>query len=579
MRVSRRANYERWLQSLALGDERELLALTLATHASAFFLLTFLAHNDLVRFALLAGAALLLVLAVMNEPNRRPAPWLAWLAFGVIQLVVSCVIWLQDGLWTFTILFWFSTTIPLLLLLGQLAAVLALLVSLALLCGSFALTQSAGVTLPRLLFEQAPAWFVGALVALHLVFLPPLLLVSFARAKLIKKTHAAVSLAASHHAEVQAHRAREQQYIVWLSRDMKAQVAHLRKLLTSLNSSQEDFGRASRDHLGELARRVNELHEFAQLEAGRLRAHPKTTAMVPWLRGLVQRWNEAYPQLLLSLFSEQPLPEALVVRLDTDRVEQILHKLLQHGVALGAVSAQLRVAAHRGDVVRLEVFLPDLDISPTELERLVSMKQMRDAYAQLSEVHHTLGLVMANALAHLLGGDIHVQSVQGRGASLIVILPWEDDVSRQGSTPDALERGQVQKALAHRRVLLVDSNPVSRMAMSMQVHELSSQVSVWSADGADMLMRVLEERDVDVVLMDVHLEGIDGLQCAQQLRARWPANAPPMIGFSPSWSRELEREALRSGMLTVLAKPCDQGALQRAMLLALAQRPSPVASS
>jgi len=165
-----------------------------------------------------------------------------------------------------------------------------------------------------------------------------------------------------------------------------------------------------------------------------------------------------------------------------------------------------------------------------------------------------LGLATAFGIVHDLGGRITFTSTEGKGTTFVVELPLVEG-KRKGS-PAAV--GAV--ALAGRRILVVDDEPLVRAALFRQLRAVGAEVT-GAVDGSEGLARVRAER-FDVVLLDLSMPGMPGTQVLSELAA--DRSAPPVIVVSG--------DAHKAGAETaaaVLEKPVEAAELTRTIVRVL----------
>jgi CheY-like chemotaxis protein len=166
-----------------------------------------------------------------------------------------------------------------------------------------------------------------------------------------------------------------------------------------------------------------------------------------------------------------------------------------------------------------------------------------------------LGLAICKRLVGAMGGRIWVRSDAGTGASFHFTVPTE--AAPVLATPAAEVASPFDATLAERlplRILLAEDNPINQKVALAMLKRYGYQAEV-AADGREALAAVERER-YDVVLMDIQMPGMDGLEATRTIIARGPAVARPrIIGLSANAMTEDVQAALAAGMDDYLAKP------------------------
>ena len=258
------------------------------------------------------------------------------------------------------------------------------------------------------------------------------------------------------------------------------------------------------------------------------------------------------------------LPELLVG--DPVRLRAALENLIDNAVkftAQGAVRLEVRASRAARGRTKLTFVVADsgIGLKPGEIKRL--FRPFAQASAAIARRYGGagLGLAVVKVLARLMGGDLTVTSRPGRGSrfSLSVLLPIAPvqaaaERSRQGVTP------------ARRlKILCAEDNPYGRVILNTILTELGHRAD-FVGSGEEAVAAVA--RGYDVVLMDVTLPGIDGLEATRRIRALPGAAAgTPIVGIS---GREADdAEARSAGMNSYLRKPISPSALSEALAAAV----------
>jgi two-component system, sensor histidine kinase len=220
------------------------------------------------------------------------------------------------------------------------------------------------------------------------------------------------------------------------------------------------------------------------------------------------------------------------------------------------------VGAGRGRV-RLTFTVADSGIGITAAD----LKRLFRPFAQASvEVARRyggagLGLVFVKRIAKAMGGDLVVTSKPGRGSTFRLTVVMKNAAS-------AVPRGaQGAKPVAGLHVLCVEDNPYGRIVHSAVLRELGHAVSfVGSGEAA---VETVAGNEHDVVLMDIALSGIDGIEATRRIRALpAPAGRIPIIGVSGRTEPHDAAAAMAAGMNAYLRKPASPAELNEALRMA-----------
>ncbi|WP_324157875.1 ATP-binding protein [Ideonella sp.] len=308
---------------------------------------------------------------------------------------------------------------------------------------------------------------------------------------------------------------------------------------------------------------IVDILDLARIEAGRIELFPGPVRPQSLLRSVadIVRLKAEEKGLAFNVRLADGVPAMVVA--DEKRLRQVLINLLGNAVKFtdgGHVTLVLRPGegptAAGCARLRFEVSDSGVGIAPEALERLFQ------PFEQAGEAHRRaagtgLGLAISRQLVGLMGGDIHVRSQPGSGS----LFWFEIDAA-----PAAEER--TVRAVGHatpgyegprRRVLVADDVPVNRKMLC----ELLRQLGFEAHEAADGLQALDQVRLVapDLVLMDVRMPGMDGLEATTELRRQAATARLPVIMVSANAAPEDQHRSLAAGADAFLAKPVDRARL------------------
>jgi CheY-like chemotaxis protein/nitrogen-specific signal transduction histidine kinase len=257
------------------------------------------------------------------------------------------------------------------------------------------------------------------------------------------------------------------------------------------------------------------------------------------------------------------LPEMLLG--DAARLRAAIENLIDNAVKFterGAVCLDVRASQAGRGKTKLVCTVTDSGIGLTRAEIKRLFRPFAQANAEIARRYGGagLGLAVVKLLAKLMGGDLTVTSTPGRGSTfrLSIVLP----VATGGTSGE--KHAQTTKTPARRlAVLCVEDNPYGRVILNTILTELGHRAD-FVASGEEAVDAV--RRGYDVVLMDVTLPGIDGLEATRRIRALADASSrTPIVGISGRTETGDEEAARAAGMNSYLRKPISPSALSEAM--------------
>jgi signal transduction histidine kinase/DNA-binding response OmpR family regulator len=314
----------------------------------------------------------------------------------------------------------------------------------------------------------------------------------------------------------------------------------------------------SGEHLLQL---INDILDFSRLDAGRLELDIRPFDLPALLRGTVELMDGAARNkgLLLELDMAADLPR--VVAGDGSRLRQILLNLLGNAVKFTETgSVRLSATARReGEAVVLSVAVADTGIGiPAEaMGRLFREFSQVDSSISRRFGGSGLGLAISQRLIREMGGDIQVESVPGLGSTF-----------RFEARLRAVAEVAPEARPAPLNVLLAEDNETNRLVASRLLERMGHRVTC-VPDGAAAVAAV-RGGGVDLVVMDVMMPNLDGIEATRAIRAlSGPHAATPVIGLSANASPADVAAGLTAGMNHFESKPITASRLEAAIAMAL----------
>ncbi|MBS1830913.1 MAG: response regulator [Acidobacteria bacterium] len=317
-----------------------------------------------------------------------------------------------------------------------------------------------------------------------------------------------------------------------------------------------------------LLRLLNDLLDFSKTESGKLELEKHTFPLRETVEEAMRPFRLLAREkgLALSIEVDQAVPDN--VRGDSGRVRQILINLISNAVKFtlqGSIQVRVACGPFTADRLCLEIAVSDTGPGiPPEKCRVIFEPFVQSDPSMTRRYGGTgLGLAICANLAHLMDGQIHVESTPGAGSTFRCSL-WVD---KGRDTLAGLERNvRPERLTAHpRRVLVVEDNALNQRLVQRLLERRGHSVSI-AQSGAEALAS-LESQDFDVVLMDVQMPEMDGLEVTRHIRtsAKATTRCVRIIAFTAHAGGSSRQAFLDAGMDDFLPKPLDPERLYNAV--------------
>jgi CheY-like chemotaxis protein len=325
---------------------------------------------------------------------------------------------------------------------------------------------------------------------------------------------------------------------------------------------------------------INDVLDISKIEAGKitLEQHQFQIAEVV---GNVQTLVE--PDALAKGLALHVSGDALAmwVQADATRLRQALLNLVSNAIKFtpqGSVSIDVSQVDKHSDqaTLRFEVTDTGIGMDDTTVQRLFQNFEQGDASTTRRYGGTGLGLAITRNLAQLMGGDAGVRSVPGQGSTFWFTARVTLSQSPQHLLTPVLATAARQELRARhggQRILLVDDNRTNLEVAQELLNHVGLEVHT-ASDGEQALARVCESGETyDLVLMDLQMPHMDGIQATRALRALPLGHTLPIIALSGSALAPDRLAASEAGMNDFVSKPINPETLY-ATLLAWLPQPS-----
>ena len=303
---------------------------------------------------------------------------------------------------------------------------------------------------------------------------------------------------------------------------------------------------------------INDILDLSSIEAGRLKLEiePTSVASVCQLSLQLVAANANAKQLTLSSLLD---PQVTVIPADARRLTQILVNLLTNAIKFtpreGAIGLEVR-----GDpatqTVMITVWDTGIGIAEADLPRLFQPFVQIDSGLNRHYEGTGLGLSLVRRLAEAHQGRVTVVSAPGHGSRFSVVLPWPDAPQRsagQPMEPQASVGSVAPLPPARPNILLVDDNQEHRQLVEDYLTAHGYAVHV-ACNGEEAIALAQAEAPA-VVLMDIQMPQMDGLEAIRRLRNDAQLRAVPILALTALAMPEDRERCLAAGATAYLSKP------------------------
>jgi signal transduction histidine kinase/CheY-like chemotaxis protein/HPt (histidine-containing phosphotransfer) domain-containing protein len=312
---------------------------------------------------------------------------------------------------------------------------------------------------------------------------------------------------------------------------------------------------------------INDILDFSKIEAGKLDIEAIPFDPDALVHRAVESVRYAADLKSLTITCEtHGLPTACMG--DPVRITQIVLNLLSNAIKFTAAGVVRLEASADTHTLMFAVEDTGSGISTEDQKRLFQTFEQLDSSTTRRFGGTGLGLAISRRLARLMGGDIDVSSAPGEGSRFVLRLPRHDTNIPLPLAETASDTAS--NALAGLRVLVAEDNHINQIVLEDMLLQHEAQVTM-VANGRQALEAVdAAVEPFDVVLMDVQMPEMDGLEATRRLRISHPDL--PVIGQTAHALREEHDKCLAAGMRATVSKPLNSATLLEAIAAHIQRR-------
>lgn len=316
---------------------------------------------------------------------------------------------------------------------------------------------------------------------------------------------------------------------------------------------------------------LNDLVDMSKIETGRFRLHPRAYAFGDFTEAIRDMIGPACAEKKVH-FEMMPEDLNLNILVDPMRFEQMFFNLLHNSVKFTPAGGTVRFLvcnyATHNNCFSADYVVCDTGIGMSaEFQKLLFEPFTQESRAVAEQGHGAgLGLAIVRNIAELMDGTITVKSELGKGTEIKVHLEVELAQIQPEKTNERMGNDAARAILSGKRVLLVEDHPMN-IEIAKRILE-RQQMEVVCAEDGNAAVGLFESNGphyFDVVLMDICLQGMDGLETSRRIRrtAQRDAQIIPIIAMSAGNTQEDLDACKEAGMNAHIAKPIEPHKLYR----------------
>jgi signal transduction histidine kinase len=360
----------------------------------------------------------------------------------------------------------------------------------------------------------------------------------------------------------------------------------------NLDEDQVKYAQTIHSAGNDLLTLINEILDLSKVEAGKVEVQLEEVSLANLLQTIEQKFRHVADDKGLSFqcHSADDLPPTL--QSDEQRIKQVINNLLsnafkftsegivkviiQHPTTIPAFLGLGENQLELGKVIAISVVDSGTGIPKDKQQLIFEAFQQADGSTSRRYGGTGLGLSISRQLARLLGGELTLDSEEGKGSTFTLYLPettpkesllsknepvsnqentsQSDNESKQDSVPRMLH--DKEAIFKGKKALIVDDDARNVFALTTIIEGYEMKV-VMAADGTEVLKKLEENRDIDIVLMDIMMPEMDGYEAMRAIRKQPQYQDLPIIALTAKAMKGDKAKCIEAGANDYLAKPVD----------------------
>lgn len=310
---------------------------------------------------------------------------------------------------------------------------------------------------------------------------------------------------------------------------------------------------------------INDVLDISKIESGKFSIETTPFNLNETIRRTLSIFGDKAKQSNLSLDIELMDDRGIMHLGDPHRLSQVLFNIVGNAMKFtqaGYVRVTSHLARGENDVCFVSFSIEDTGIGMdiAYLTKVFEAFTQEDASITRKFGGSGLGLSIARSIVHIMGGTIEIESEKGKGTRVNIRIPMR--ISNEKTKQDIVEITDLQKSLKGLRILAVEDNELNRMVL--QVILKKCEVVLTIAHNGQEAIDLIQQQEFDLVLMDVQMPIVDGLEATKYIRNELKMIIP-IIGLSANAMREEVEICKQAGMNDYLVKPYSERVLVEIM--------------
>ena len=316
-----------------------------------------------------------------------------------------------------------------------------------------------------------------------------------------------------------------------------------------------NMSRQSGEHLLTV---INDLLDFSQMQIGQLKTNPEPFDLITTVRRAFRLFDQRVDSMNIDyqLQFADDLPKNVIS--DRHRLTQVLVNLLGNAIKFTHQGKVVLSVSRQGEELLFEVRDTGIGVAPDRIDKI--FERFEQATDQTSKMYGGtgLGLSISLILVNLLGGRMGVESVLGEGSCFWFRVPLKEVAQPRNDADEVNLSDSWQEVPV--RFLIVDDHPVNRLLACHIVQSHWPRAELHQAETGKQALAFLATEPCDLVLMDMVMPEMDGIEATTLIRQTLPAPRcdVPVVILTANVNLQDHQRCQEAGINGLMIKPFDR---------------------
>ena len=306
---------------------------------------------------------------------------------------------------------------------------------------------------------------------------------------------------------------------------------------------------------------INDILDLSKIEDGSMQIETIDFDLKQHLHQLIAFFKSIAGVKEITMHFEYPEELSSHVHTDPLRLKQVLSNLISNAIKFSPQNAAITITLQRkGESLHMAVKDEGIGISEEAQERIFNPFEQAEISTTRNYGGTGLGLSISKNLIELLQGEVHLESKIGEGSTFSFFIKAPEITHSQ----EKESHGESPRLQGH--VLVAEDNKTNQLLISILLDEMNLTYTIVE-DGKEALEAFKTSQEYDLILMDINMPNMDGIEATQHIRqSGLPHHNIPIIALTANVIKEDIEHYIQSGMNAHISKPIDSDLLGKALV-------------